>query len=306
MSTRLGSLMTASRRPRQSGSSVTTATFAVASVTLRAPDSPMAITRPSSWRSRSFRSTATMSMTLRESASLAGRLTDSRTACSAQARVAAAQLRQAADVGGGVVDALGGLRVVARCGCRCRAAGPAGWLRAASRHRHADLDRRRGAQVGCRRHRRDVRGVQDVGAGARGPGALRRHEDGDRRRRGQDVLDDRAHRRVEPAGGVHLQHDELCVLVRRPFQRAGDVLCRRRTDGAIDAQHDHRRSGRSVRIAHPGQRRKQRERASEPDTGFHSDLRPPDPRGGIHLQETHGSDGQPKRTPARRSKLESP
>ena len=78
---------------------------------------------------------------------------------------------------------------------------------------------------------------------------------------------------VEPARGVHLQDDELGVLLRRPLQRAGDVLRRRRTDGAVDAQHDHRRRGRSVGITHPGQRRKQRERASEPDTGFHSGLR---------------------------------
>jgi hypothetical protein len=150
--------------------------------------------------------------------------------------VAAAQLGQAADVGGGVVDALGSQRVVPRRGaCRRRAAGPAGRLRAPSGHRHADLDRRRGAQVGRRRHRRDVRGIQDVGAGARGPGALRRHEGGDRHRRGQDVFDDHAHRGVEPARGVHLQDDELGVLLHRPFQGAGDVLCRRRTDGAIDA-----------------------------------------------------------------------
>ena len=187
---------------------------------------------------------------------------------------------------------------------RCR---PGRGLRARSRHRHADLDRRRGAQVGCRRHRRDVRGVEDVGAGARGPGALRRHEGGDRHRRGQDVLDDRAHRRVEPARGVHLQHDELCVLVRRPFQRAGDVLCRRRTDGAIDAQHDHRRRGRSARVTQlPASAASSASEHPSQIPGFTVTCDAPDPRGGSTFRRPNRADGQAKRTPASRSAGESP
>jgi hypothetical protein len=52
-----------------------------------------------------------------------------------------------------------------------------------------------------------------------------------------------AHREVQPAGRVHLQHHELCALAGRPRQRAPDVVRGGRSDGAVDAQHEDRRRG---------------------------------------------------------------
>ena len=44
--------------------------------------------------------------------------------------------------------------------------------------------------------------------------------DGHRHRRGEDRLDDLAHRGIEPAGRVHAQDDELGALLRRALDAA--------------------------------------------------------------------------------------
>ena len=93
--------------------------------------------------------------------------------------VAAVLARELADVGGRVVDDL-----------------PAqilGDVLAADRHR------RRGADVGLRRHREHVGGHADHGAGGVGARARRRDVDDHRHVRGEDPLHDRAHRRGEAA-----------------------------------------------------------------------------------------------------------
>ncbi len=63
-----------------------------------------------------------------------------------------------------------------------------------------------------RRHRRDVAGEQDVGAGAVGAGAARRDPGDDRHAGGKYGLHDFAHRLHEPARRVHANDDELGVL----------------------------------------------------------------------------------------------
>ena len=97
--------------------------------------------------------------------------------------IAAAQLRQAADVGDGVVDRLCAPSASVRrrglgaaglpCRCRpvvaCRLRRPTA-PPTAGRRRSRPASRRRGW---CRRHRGDVAGVKDVGAGARRPRAAR-------------------------------------------------------------------------------------------------------------------------------------
>ena len=105
--------MTASRRPRQSGSSVTTAAFAVASVDAAGAglsdgdDATVELAQQVvQVDGDEVDDLARERVARRQADRLAHRLLGPR-------GVAAAQLRQAADVGGGVVDALGRLRVVA-------------------------------------------------------------------------------------------------------------------------------------------------------------------------------------------------
>ena len=182
----------------------------------------------------------------------------------AHAAASGAQLGEAADVSGGVGHRLGGHGVggggrrralclahgCGRTGIRRFLAIPGGgwgvalWLlrsvlarRGLARLGATDADRHRcgGAQVGGWRHRGDVAGVEDVGAGARGARALGGDEGGHRHRRSEDVLDDRAHRGVEPARGVHLDHHQLCAAVGRARQALVDVVGAGRADGTVHA-----------------------------------------------------------------------
>src|SRR6185312_4173752 len=68
----------------------------------------------------------------------------------------------------------------------------------------ADGNRGRGAEVGGRRHGGNVAGVQDIGAGAGGPGARRRHVGRHGNGRRENRADDIAHGAVEAARGIHL------------------------------------------------------------------------------------------------------
>ena len=184
--------------------------------------------------------------------------------------VTAAQLSEAADVGDRVVDALGGRHIMAGLGARCSARGSPRRLRIAAGHRQADRYRRCGAQVGRGRHRRDVCRIQDVGAGACRPRTLRSDETGHRDRGSDDVLDDAAHRRVQPARGVDLQHHELGVVVGRALEGTRNVFGRGRADGTVDAQHEHRRR----RGAHVRGDREQHEHAHPPDDVHRKRLHP--------------------------------
>ncbi len=165
ISARLGSVITASSRLRQSGSSVTTRRCAVASVTLRRARNRHADHAAVQLAQQVGDVGGDRSMTLR--AAPPGRQAD-RFAhrLLGPFGVAAAQLRQAADVGRGVVDALG------RSTRRGRSRRPGGARRPAAPARArcpapaCRSHRRRGAEVGRRRHRSDMAGIQDVGAGA--------------------------------------------------------------------------------------------------------------------------------------------
>ncbi|MNC71012.1 hypothetical protein D3C75_1218840 [compost metagenome] len=81
ISATLGLVITASKRVRQSGWRSITGAAAVCNCTVFPAASR---DLPSSWRNKSGRSLAIWSITFRRRASLAGRLTASRTACSAQ------------------------------------------------------------------------------------------------------------------------------------------------------------------------------------------------------------------------------
>ena len=159
--------------------------------------------------------------------------------------VAPAHLREAADVGGGVVHLLSRFgRLRGRGGCRrCRRAPGM-----ASPPPRADLDRRRGAEIGAGRHRGDVARVDDVGARARRPRPARPDERRDRHRRREDRLDDRTHREVEAAGRIEFEHGELRVIVGGAPERADDEIGARRPDRACDRDH-HDRRARGARCA---------------------------------------------------------
>ena len=190
--------------------------------------------------------------------------------------IAPAKLREAADIRGGVEERLALVRVrrtrlLLLCGI-----GAGRRLRRAAAD--ADLHRRRRADVGARRHRRDVTGVEDERAGAGRTRAGRRNIRGDRNRRRENVLHDPPHRRVEAAGRVERQHDELRVVARRARQTAMNILNRRGTDRAVDRQRQDRR------------RRGDRERRRE---GENTD-EPRDGHGDWAVREVDGKDRAPR------------
>ena len=117
--------------------------------------------------------------------------------------------------------------------------GARGWRRRG--RRHADLDGRGGAEVRPGRHRRDVAGVEDVRARARGARTAGTDEDRDGNARGEDCLDDLAHRGIEPAGCVDLQHDELRAFAIGAREPARHIIGGRRSDRAGKRQYDRRR-----------------------------------------------------------------
>jgi len=176
--------------------------------------------------------------------------------------VASAQLREAAQIGGRVLRRLadlGRLRVGrqrgrrARCRRRARTARRRR-LRRRGRRTAADaeLHRRRRAEIGTGRHRRDMARIDDVGARARGTRAARRDEGRDRYRRAEDGLDDLPHRRVEAAGRIELQDRERRMLARRALERTDDEVGAGRPDRAVERNHDH---GRRARRRRSGRRR---------------------------------------------------
>ncbi len=190
--------------------------------------------------------------------------------------VSRAQLGEAADVGRGVVDLLERHRV----GLGCRGGRTLARLDVLARRppvrfavgrAQADLDRRGRAQVGARRHRGDVAGVQDVGAGAGGAGAARRDVRRHRHGRGEDRLDDLAHRRVQPARRVELEHHQTGSVLGGALQAAQEIVGRGRGDRAVDRQHRDPRRARASRQRQQKQQQEQEPHGSPPQsTGYPS------------------------------------
>ncbi|MNE00187.1 hypothetical protein D3C80_925910 [compost metagenome] len=160
--------------------------------------------------------------------------------------VASTQLRQAANVGSGVVDLLAGQGVLFTVRCLFIAGGRSGRSgRVLGRARQAaDLHRRGRAEVGARGHHGDMAGVEDIGTGAGRPGATGGDESGYRHGAGENHLDDCAHRAVEPAGGIEADHHQLRLLRLGLLQAAHQIVGTGRADSVIDTQNQHRITGR--------------------------------------------------------------
>ena len=147
--------------------------------------------------------------------------------------IAAAQLREAADVSGRVLHRLALVRIrrrrllVVRLGRR-------GGGREADRHRRCR------AEVRAGRHCGDMARIQDERAGARRARTRRRDVRNDRHRRRENVLHDSAHRRVESAWRIERQHDELRVVLCGAGKPALQVFAGSGADDAGDVQRDDR------------------------------------------------------------------
>ena len=143
-----------------------------------------------------------------------------------------------ADVGGGVVRHLGQHRV----GGGSRRAGRLVPSRlqwpVRQRGRPEQGHRRRRAQIGPGRHRRERRRIQDIGSRTRGPRPARGHIGHHRHRRGQHGADDVAHGAVQPARRVQPQHDNRGLLLLRLVQAAHDIGGGPGADGLIECNDD--------------------------------------------------------------------
>jgi hypothetical protein len=151
---------------------------------------------------------------------------------------ATAQFGEAADVGGGIVHGL----VVARVGRGLLPAFP-GRIpiirsRCPGRRLAADLDRGRGTHVSTRCHHGEVAGVQDEGTGTGSTRSIWTDKSRDRNGRCQDLADDIAHGRIEPARRVHAQNDECSVSPRCHLDAPAHIVCDRWADRAIQLKDD--------------------------------------------------------------------
>ena len=149
--------------------------------------------------------------------------------------VAPVERGEAADIGDGVVDDLARFGVAGFVGLvllRLFLFGAA-----AGQHRAAERNRGRGADIGAGRHGGDRAGIGDIGAGAGGARAARRHKGDDRHRRRQDRADDLAHRRIEAARRVHAQHDDADFVRRCAAQFPHHIVGDGGTDRAVDIEH---------------------------------------------------------------------
>ena len=190
--------------------------------------------KPSSFRTSSCSSAATMSTRLRRCASAAVTFTRPAHHLLGEVAVAAVSLRQRAHVGGGVVADLAAEHLV---------------LVAA-----AERDRRRRADVRLRRHRRHVRGLGDVHARGGRAGAVR----ATRRRppasaRAMMSLHDVAHRVVQPAGRVEPEDHDVGAVALRVVERLLDPAGRGGVDRHVELDRPHQRR-RSACCARAGAR----------------------------------------------------
>src|SRR5207253_5838556 len=112
--------------------------------------------------------------------------------------VAPAQLRQATDVSGSVIDLFVGqsvcgvFRLWILVGTWCRR-----WVWLPGQA--TDLHRRRSTQVGAWRHGSDMAGIENIGPGTGSAGTAGGDETGHWHGAGEDRLDNRSHRGVQPA-----------------------------------------------------------------------------------------------------------
>src|SRR5690606_7327048 len=75
--------------------------------------------------------------------------------------------------------------------------------------------------------------IEDIGAGARRTGALRPNINRDRNGRPEDRLDDRPHRRIEPARRIELDDDERRAFFLCALDSADEVIGRRGPDSDL-------------------------------------------------------------------------
>ena len=99
-----------------------------------------------------------------------------------------------------------------------------------------DLHRCRRTDIRCRRHRRNMAGVHDIGTGACGPGSGGRDIYDHRHRRLQNGFDNIPHRRIQAARCIHLDNHQFGVLARGIRDAFAQIVAGCRPDGAIDRQ----------------------------------------------------------------------
>ena len=131
----------------------------------------------------------------------------------------------------------------------------------------AGVDRRGGADVGVRRHRRVVACHRHEHPCRGRPAALGRHVHDHRQRRGQLILDDVVHRVAVTAGRVQQDHQRRRVLVLGALDGVADEAGRDRVDLAVECDCDHVRPG--VACAGAGRRHRcshQRQRHHSPES----------------------------------------
>ena len=100
--------------------------------------------------------------------------------------------------------------------------------------------RRRRADIGGRRHGRDVAGIGDIGARAGRPRTARRYIGNHRNLRCENGLDQVAHRLVEPARRIHADHQRLGIRRARILDGPYDQVDTRRPHRAVQVYQPHR------------------------------------------------------------------
>ena len=116
-------------------------------------------------------------------------------------------------------------------------------------------DRRGRADVRLWRHGGDVGGHGDDGAGRVRARSGRRDVDDDRHLRGEEALDDPAHRRREPSRGVEHEHHRRVVALLGAVDRVVDELLR---DGVDVVREMHRENARRAVLRENGRGRRKR------------------------------------------------
>ena len=170
--------------------------------------------------------------------------------------VASAQLGQAADEGHGVIGHLRRHRVLGTGGASAGRLFPSLAVTAVlvaiavarqPRQRATDLDGRRGAEIGARRHRRHMGCIEDVGAGAGRMAAGRSDVADDRNRRGEYVGDDLAHAGDEAARRVQPQDHDFGAPFGCDCQSFVDIPGGRGADRPVDLDRQ-RKPGLAARL----------------------------------------------------------
>src|SRR3546814_6227872 len=106
----------------------------------------------------------------------------------------------------------------------------------------ANLHRRRGADIGARRHGGKVARIKKKGARTCRPGTAGADIGGDRHRRCQYVADDLPHGRIKAAGCIKPQDYQWCTPFGSVPQSVGNVGRARRPDRAVYIKNNRRRT----------------------------------------------------------------